>query len=117
MPWIIILHLHALVPPGRLNKFVAFRGFSDGGVRDQANWSSSGAAACAWLVEGGFAFGSNSVVRWWPLMVRSILSDPRISSFESELARAEGLAHGLVFLCPRPGFDGPSNGWFSSLLY
>ena len=86
-----------------MQNFVAFRGFYDGGVRDQAHWSTNGAAACGWLVEGGGSFVTDSVVQWRPLATGSILLEPGISSFEAELAGAEGLVHCLAHLFSLPG--------------
>lgn len=100
----------------RLCEVLAIRGFSDGGVRDQVNFASNGVAACGWVIEIGFSHNLNSVVQWQQVMSGSILLKPGISSFEAELAGAEGLAHGLAHLLSTPGLSGPTEHWFSSFL-
>ena len=99
-----------------MSEFHVFRGFSDGGVRDQANWSTNGVVACGWLIEGGLLFQTNMVVQWQPFIRGSILLGSGLTSFEAELAGAEGLVHRLAFLFSCPGLDGPTCNWFSSIL-
>ena len=57
---------------------------------ERPNRLVNGVAACGWVVQGGFAFGSNSVVQWTTLLTGSILLSPGISSFEAEPEGIEG---------------------------
>ena len=47
---------------------IAYRGFSDGGVQGQSDWTCTGKAACGWVPEVGLTFSSDGVIQWTPLM-------------------------------------------------
>ena len=94
-----------------LNEVLAFRGFSDGGVGNQASWASDGVAACGWVLEGAFSFSSDAVLQWSPLVQGSIFLGYGFTSFESELHGVEALTQSLLQLLHVEGISARVSDW------
>ena len=95
---------------------LAFRGSSDGGVRDQSSWTLTGKAACGWVVEGGFVCNPSGVIQWTPLMYGRVYLGLGFNSFDAELSGVEGLVQGLCHLLGAPSLNGQVHAWFHDHL-
>ena len=95
-----------------LDSILAFRGFSDGGVRGQSSWQTNGRAACGWVIQGSFSFLVDGTLLWSPLMHGQIFLGPGYTSFDAELRGAEALTQGLMHLLQGSEVSTEVRDWF-----
>ena len=96
--------------------FIAIRGFSDGGVRNQSDWENGGYAACGWVLEAAFGFHASTGLLWVPLIHGHAYLGRGFTSFEAELAGVDGLVQTLLFVFSVPGRCGDASVWFHTHL-
>eukprot|EP00746_Dinoflagellata_sp_MGD_P048266 gnl/MRDRNA2_/MRDRNA2_219635_c0_seq1.p1 gnl/MRDRNA2_/MRDRNA2_219635_c0~~gnl/MRDRNA2_/MRDRNA2_219635_c0_seq1.p1 ORF type:complete len:117 (+),score=9.52 gnl/MRDRNA2_/MRDRNA2_219635_c0_seq1:97-447(+) len=93
---------------------LAFRGFSDGGVRNQASWATDGSAACGWVLQGAVSCSPSSSDFQWVTLIRGrIFLGSDYTSFEAELHGAEALAQSLFHLLHVEGVSARVIDWFN----
>ena len=95
----------------KLSDILCVRGFSDGGVRNQADWRTLGLAACGWVLQFGFSFDSSSKVCWTTVAYGAVLLGSSTNSFEAELAGVQGLVQSLLHCFELPGECGHAKCW------
>ena len=92
--------------------FIAIRGFSDGGARNQSDWETDGVASCGWLVEAALSFSAGAGLCWLPVLRGCIWLGVGYNSFAAELAGAEALVYSLLWIF---GIADP-NCWVASIF-
>ena len=95
----------------KLSDILCVRGFSDGGVRNQADWRALGFAACGWVLQFGFSIDSSSKVNWTTVAYGAVLLGSEMNSFDAKLAGVQRLVQSLLHCFQLPGDCGPAKSW------